>query len=352
MILFDIDIDRHDSLWAFLERKLQHFVQLKIKLDKKQPRFAEANFQEANWPSWEMYLLDTDLNSLQNRSPVFFFRVFVKERNTYQHESYKYQISPLQHGLSPLWWTPWQWCRWAAGTAGGYTACAALRPEEVDKSILTWPNICENSGQLPGFVLWSSHHHCERLPKMQFAKCCWRLNLRQKSSYSISSNKQSHETSNLYDVFAFTSCISEEGRPEDLHLEAFELLTVAEPSTPSTSWLSSQEAGWCECIVVIGPFPKKQMTQWPSHYRLLPGCQQIESLVPTLLRLLLSRWDREDFCLGKPMMLLIRWVEAWWGYWWMLPEWWLSFSLFANIIKHIFWKHCASSFFGISCYLV
>jgi len=55
--------------------------------------------------------------------------------------------------------------------------------------------------------------------------------------------QQSHETSNLYDVFAFTSCISEEGRPEDLHLEAFELLTVAEPSTPSTSWLSSQEAG-------------------------------------------------------------------------------------------------------------
>ena len=53
----------------------------------------------------------------------------------------------------------------------------------------------------------------------------------------------SHKTSNLYDVFAFTSCISEEGRPEDLHLEAFELLTVAEPSTPSTSWLSSQEAG-------------------------------------------------------------------------------------------------------------
>lgn len=58
------------------------FVQLKIKLDKKEPRFAEANFQEANWSSWEMYLLDTDLNSLQNRSPVFFFRVFVKERNT------------------------------------------------------------------------------------------------------------------------------------------------------------------------------------------------------------------------------------------------------------------------------
>ena len=28
--------------------------------------------------------------------------------------------------------------------------------------------------RLPGFVLWSSHHHCERLPKMQFAKCCWR----------------------------------------------------------------------------------------------------------------------------------------------------------------------------------
>lgn len=58
------------------------FVQLKIKLDKKEPRFAEANFQEANWPSWEMYLLDTDLNSLQNQSPVFSFRVFVKERNT------------------------------------------------------------------------------------------------------------------------------------------------------------------------------------------------------------------------------------------------------------------------------
>lgn len=99
----------------------------------------------------------------------------------------------------------------------------------------------------------------------------------------------------------------------------------------------------------LAPSPKNR---WPSHYRPLPGCQQIESLVPTLLRLLLSRWDREDFCLGKPMMLLIRWVEAWWGYWWMLPEWWLSFSLFAKIIKHVFWKYCASSFFGISCYLV
>lgn len=49
---------------------------------RQKPRFAEANFQEANWPSWEMYLLDTDLNSLQNQSPVFSFRVFVKERNT------------------------------------------------------------------------------------------------------------------------------------------------------------------------------------------------------------------------------------------------------------------------------
>lgn len=68
------------------------FVQLKIKLDKKELRFAEANFQEANWPSWEMYLLDTDLNSLQNRSPVFFLEYSSKREihNNMNHTNIKY----------------------------------------------------------------------------------------------------------------------------------------------------------------------------------------------------------------------------------------------------------------------
>ena len=40
---------------------------------------------------------------------------------------------------------------------------------------------------------------------------------------------------------------------------------------------------------------------------------QIESLVTPLMGLLLSRWEQQnDFSLSKPMMLLLRWVEAYW----------------------------------------
>lgn len=308
--IYDIDIDiaRHDSLWAFPERTLQPLSSWKSSSTKRS-RDLQKQISKKQIGHLGRCIFWTLTSTAYKTDLQCFFLEYSSKReihNNMNHTNiYKYQISPLQHGLSPLWWTPWQWCRWAAGTAGGYTACAALRPEEVDKSILTWPNICENSGQLPGFVLWSSHHHCERLPKMQFAKCCWRWNLHQKSSYSISSNKvMKHQICMMCSpspaafqrrgaqkicIWKLLSCWQWQNHPHRAHRGYL----LRRQDDVSALWS-------------LAPSPKNR---WPSHYRLLPGCQQIESLVPTLLRLLLSRWDREDFCLGKPMMLLIRWVE-------------------------------------------